>query len=95
MKFELGLSDRQLTENSNPAKLTYSNDIYHLFRDVPDVVCMNPHGVMLHDSAWMCVLANAETVYQAIASHYMPKDGPWPPEKIALFKNWMDQGCNP
>jgi hypothetical protein len=21
--------------------------------------------------------------------------GPWPPERVALFKKWIDEGCNP
>jgi hypothetical protein len=21
--------------------------------------------------------------------------GPWPPDQIALFKKWIDEGCNP
>lgn len=75
--------------------LTFANDIAHLFRPVPDVSCMKPRGVLLDNSAWMCTPANAQRVYDAVESDEMPKDGPWPPGKKAIFKQWMDEGCKP
>jgi hypothetical protein len=54
---------------------------------------MKPAGVKLDDPAWMCVLANAQNVYEQVSSGHMPPDAPWPPDRISLFKKWMDAGC--
>jgi len=75
-------------------ELGYDHDIKPLFRD-RDVACMNPRHVPLRDASWMCVPANAALVYGRLYNKTMPKDGPWPPDRIALFKRWMDQGCRP
>ena len=49
----------------------------------------------LDDPAWMCVPDNAQSVYATLADGSMPPDEPWPAEKVALFKQWMDQGLKP
>jgi hypothetical protein len=54
---------------------------------------MKSMGVELDDPAWMCVAANAQEVYSAVADGSMPPDEPWPVERVALFKQWMDAGC--
>jgi hypothetical protein len=74
--------------------LGYEHDIKPLFRDM-DVACMNPRHIPLRDAIWMCVPANADRVYARLFNKTMPKDGPWPPDRIALFKQWMDQGYKP
>ena len=83
-----------LTEGGAPAALTYSHDIRPLFRDM-DITCMGPRGKHLDDVAWMCTPANAQRVFNAVSAHRMPPDAAWPPERIALFKQWMDQGLKP
>jgi hypothetical protein len=40
----------------------------------------------------MCTPANAQRVFNAVSAHRMPPDAAWPPERVALFKQWMDQG---
>jgi len=72
--------------------LSFATDIRPLFR-VGDVACMKPAGIRLDDSGWMCVLANAQRVYGAVAAGKMPPDAPWAEEQVALFKEWMDAGC--
>ena len=72
--------------------LSFATDIRPLFRD-GDARCMKPAGVLLDDPAWMCVPANAQKVLHAVASGKMPPDAPWPPDRVALFKQWMDAGC--
>lgn len=72
--------------------LSFATDIRSLFRD-GDVACMKNVGVELDDAAWMCVPANAQHVYHAVASGKMPPDAPWATERVALFKQWMDAGC--
>jgi hypothetical protein len=53
---------------------------------------MKNAGVELDDPAWMCVAANARSVYDAVAGGSMPPDEPWPAERVARFKAWMDAG---
>jgi hypothetical protein len=84
----------QPAEAGAPAALTYSHDIRPLFRDV-DVNCMVPRGKHLDDPVWMCTPANAQMVFSALSAHRMPPGSPWPPERVALFKQWMDQGLKP
>ena len=72
--------------------LSFSANIRPCFRE-GDIECMARAGVKLDDPAWMCVPANAQNVYDQVASGHMPPDAPWPPDRIALFKKWMDAGC--
>lgn len=74
--------------------LTYAHDIRPLFRD-GDITCMTKRGVMLGDVNWMCVPANANKVYGALSSGFMPPDGTWPPNRLNLFKAWIDGGLKP
>ncbi len=46
------------------------------------------------------VKKNADDVLDAVAGGRMPPppprgEGPWSPDKIDLFKRWMDGGCQP
>jgi hypothetical protein len=75
--------------------LSFSSDIRPLFRDAPDVAHMTPRGVRLDDPTWMRNSANAQRVYDKLAAGTMPPDGPWSPDKVALFKQWMDDGLRP
>lgn len=72
--------------------LSFAKDIRPLFRD-EDVDCMKPMGVDLGEPTWMCVPANAQTVYGAVSAGSMPPDEPWDAERVSLFKRWMDAGC--
>ena len=71
--------------------LSFAGDIRPLFRE-EDVECMQGMGVDLDDSAWMCVPANAELIYGRVADGSMPPDEPWPEDRVALFKRWMEAG---
>ena len=72
--------------------LSFEKDIRPLFRE-GDIDCMTPIGIALDDPAWMCVPANAQSVYAAVADSSMPPGEPWPEDRVALFKAWMDAGC--
>jgi hypothetical protein len=72
--------------------LSFASDIRPLFRD-EDVECMESMGVALHDAAWMCVPANAQSVYGAVSGGTMPPDEAWTADRVSLFKEWMDAGC--
>jgi hypothetical protein len=71
--------------------LSFVTDIRPLFRD-GDIECMKPGGIHLDDPAWMCVPANAQSVYGAVSGGTMPPDEPWPKDRVSLFKEWMDAG---
>ncbi len=71
--------------------LSFATDIRPLFRD-GDIKCMGKGGVLLDDPAWMCVPANAKSVYDAVSAGSMPPDAPWPADQVSLFKKWMDAG---
>jgi hypothetical protein len=72
--------------------LNYATDIRPLFRE-EDIDCMGSMGIDLGDPAWMCVRANAEEVYRVVSDGSMPPDEPWPADRVALFKQWMEAGC--
>lgn len=72
--------------------LSFAGDIRPLFRE-EDIECMQGMGVDLGEAAWMCVPANAQSVYERVADGSMPPDDAWPAEKVSLFKRWMDAGC--
>lgn len=71
--------------------VSFAADIRPLFR-TGDLECMKGFGVELDDANWMCVPANAQSVYEAVENGSMPPDEPWPADKVALFKQWMDAG---
>jgi hypothetical protein len=71
---------------------SFAADIRPLFRD-GDIDCMKSMGIDLDDPAWMCVPANARSVYDAVASGSMPPDDPWPEERVRLFQRWVEAGC--
>jgi len=72
--------------------LSFTKDIRPLFRD-EDIDCMRSMGIVLDDPAWMCIAANAQSVYGTVANGSMPPDEPWPADRVSLFKEWMDAGC--
>jgi hypothetical protein len=73
--------------------LSFAKDIRPLFRDTPDVDTMKGFGFDL--SSYSDVKAKAAEIYATLADGSMPCDGPWPNERIALFKQWMDEGMAP
>jgi hypothetical protein len=73
--------------------LSFAADIRRLFRDSPDVDSMKEYGLDL--SSYEEVKAQAKEIYARIADGSMPCDEPWPGERLALFKRWMDEGMAP
>jgi hypothetical protein len=70
--------------------LSYAKDIRPLFRDSPDIDTMKDVGLDL--SAYADVKAQAQNIYARVLDGSMPCDEPWPKDRIALFKQWMDEG---
>jgi hypothetical protein len=73
--------------------LSFAKDIRRLFRDTPDVDAMKEYGLDLSSHAE--VKAKAEAIYARLADGSMPCDDPWPQERLAIFKRWMDEGMAP
>lgn len=41
------------------------------------------------------VRENAEEIFERIDDGSMPCDEEWPPERLALFRSWIDSGMAP
>lgn len=73
--------------------LGFATTIRPLFRDTPDVDSMKDFGLDL--SSYEQVKARAAEIYEMLENGSMPCDAPWPPQQLALFKQWMDEGMAP
>jgi hypothetical protein len=77
-----------------PQVLSFESDIKVLFRPVPDrSVMLAISGFDLHK--FEDVRDNAERIRKRIEDGTMPCDGSWPPDRIAKFRKWIDDGMNP
>jgi hypothetical protein len=72
---------------------SFATDIRPLFRDSLDVDSMQGYGLDL--SSYQEVKARVSEIYARLADGSMPCDEPWLPERLGLFKLWMDEGCAP
>jgi hypothetical protein len=68
--------------------VSFAQNVRPLFRD-KDVDSMG-WGVDL--TSYDDVKTHAEGIFDRLSRGNMPCDGTWPPERIALFRQWMDQG---
>jgi len=66
----------------------FASDIRPLFRD-SDVDKMR---FAFDLSQYHDVKENAQGIYQRLADGSMPCDGPWPEDRVTLFREWMDDG---
>jgi len=73
--------------------LSFNGDIRPLFRDSPDVESMQHYGLDL--SSYDDVKAQAKEILATLEDGSMPCDGPWPEDRVALFKRWMAEGMAP
>jgi hypothetical protein len=39
------------------------------------------------------VRANADKILAKLSDGSMPCDGPWPEERVELFRSWVNAGC--
>ena len=69
----------------------FERDIRPLFRD-KDVDEMS---FAFDLSQYADVKDNAEGIYQRVQNGSMPCDGAWSPERVALFRQWIDEGYAP
>lgn len=73
--------------------ISFTANIRPLFRDTPDVDTMKDFGLDL--SSYEQVKAQAGKIYETLDNGSMPCDAPWPADRVALFKQWMDEGMAP
>jgi hypothetical protein len=67
----------------------YQRDIRPLFRE-KDISSMS----MAFDLAsYNDVRANADKILTKLSDGSMPCDGPWPRERVELFRRWVNAGC--
>lgn len=69
--------------------LSFENDIKPLFTE-DDLMCMSSFGFDLSD--YDDVVEVAEMIYERVEDRSMPPDEPWPDDRIALFRQWIDEG---
>ena len=74
--------------------VSFEQEIKPLFRQV-DIEHMQGFGIDL--SVYKDVFDNADDIYSQVSDGNMPPppDSPWSPDKVQLFKDWMDGGYQP
>jgi len=71
--------------------VSYDKDIKPLFTQTD-----HDHMDFMFDLwSYKDVKSNADDIYDAISAGRMPPNAPWPPDKTALFKQWMTDGYQP
>jgi hypothetical protein len=67
----------------------YERDIRPLFRE-EDVSAMS---FAFDLASYNDVRVNANGILAKLSDGSMPCDGSWPPERVDLFRSWVDAGC--
>ncbi len=74
--------------------LSFANNIKGLFREVPDREDMLTFsGFDLHK--FEDVRDRADRILAVLVDGSMPCDGSWPPDRIAVFRKWIEDGKQP
>lgn len=77
-----------------PATLGFAADIKPLFRERPDRVSMLAVADFdLH--RFEDVRDRADRILATLEAGFMPCDDPWPPDRVAMFRKWIDDGMRP
>jgi len=69
----------------------FASEIRPLFRE-KDVQSMSRKFDL---SSYGDVKASADAILAAVSKGSMPCDGAWPPDRVALFRDWIAGGCQP
>ena len=72
----------------NQEAVGYEHNIRPLFRE-KDVSSMSKAFDL---ASYDDVRANADKILAKLADGSMPCDGPWPEERVELFRRWADAG---
>lgn len=73
---------------SEATKISYANDIRHLFRDKD----INAMKAAFDLSKYQDVCAHADNILKYLADGRMPCDGAWPAANVDLFRKWIAAG---
>jgi hypothetical protein len=77
-----------------PTTVSFAADIKPLFRERPDREAMLVFGPFdLH--RFEDVRDNADRILATLEAGRMPCDDPWPPDRVATFRKWIDDGKQP
>lgn len=78
-------------EESMPRALSYERDVKALFRE------SDRESMEFAFDLWSYgdVKENAAAILERLEDGDMPCDAPWPPERIATFREWRDGGMAP
>jgi hypothetical protein len=68
--------------------LDFGNDIRSLFREMD----RDEMEFALDLWSYVDVKANAQAILERLEAGDMPCDAPWPAERVAAFKAWVDVG---
>jgi hypothetical protein len=78
--------------------VSFRTDIVPLFTRM-DIDHMSALGAKLDDYSFMSQPDKASLVYEVVSSGKMPPstsgEEHWSPDKVQLFKAWIDGGCEP
>jgi hypothetical protein len=70
---------------------SFARDIRPLFRDKDVDEMQFAFDLSQYDD----VKSHAAAIYDRLADGSMPCDGAWSEDRIALFRQWMDEGSSP
>jgi hypothetical protein len=71
-----------------PSAISFDADIKPLFRQKDRESMRRAFDLWSYDDVQTHALAIAEVLKKGS----MPCDGAWPPERVALFERWVEQG---
>jgi hypothetical protein len=80
---------RMLEVDMPQAEVGFQSEIRPLFRE-KDIQSMSTAFDL---SSYDDVKASAQKILAALSNGSMPCDGPWPADRVALFREWVDAGC--
>jgi hypothetical protein len=74
---------------SHTEQLSFERDIKPLFREMDREAMESAFDLWDHED----VRANAPAILATLEGGSMPCDGAWPPERVQLFKGWVEAGA--
>jgi hypothetical protein len=74
-----------------PAGLSFERDVRPLFRDKDRNSMLRAFDLWSHGD----VQAHQDAILARLRNGTMPCDGAWPPDRVAVFQNWIADGSAP
>ena len=89
----VSLEPEPRTEPTGPptGPLSFATDIVGLFRPFDREEMLDYFDLFVFED----VRDHAEDIRDKVAAEEMPCDAPWPPERVAVFQRWIDEGRQP